>query len=135
MAASLHELAGVLRAQGDLPGARANLERVLEIHATVFGTEEHPDVATSLHELAGVLHAQGDLPGARANLERALEIHAAVFGTEEHPSVAASLHATGRACSRPKAICPAPGPTSNAPSKLRHGSTARVTITQLLSLR
>ena len=39
----------------------------------VFGTDEHPEVATSLHELAGVLKAQGDLPGARAKLERAVD--------------------------------------------------------------
>src|SRR5262249_33154457 len=78
----LHEQGSVLQAQGDLPGARAKLERALEISATVFGTEEHPDVAASLHQLAGVLQAQGDLPGARAKLERALEIKAIVFGTE-----------------------------------------------------
>ncbi|MCC6552280.1 MAG: tetratricopeptide repeat protein, partial [Polyangiaceae bacterium] len=59
VAASLHELAGVLTAQGDLAGARERLERSLRIKATVFGTEEHPDVAASLHSLAGVL--QGDL--------------------------------------------------------------------------
>ena len=89
----LYELGGMLHAQGDLPGARATLERVLEIQATVFGTEEHPDVAAALHELAIVLRAQGDLPGARATLERVLEIQATVFGTEEHPDVATALDA------------------------------------------
>ena len=74
VAASLHELAGVLKAQGDLQGARERLERSLEIKARVHGTEEHPDVAASLHELAGVLQAQGDLQGARERLERSLEI-------------------------------------------------------------
>jgi tetratricopeptide (TPR) repeat protein len=93
VAASLHALAGVLQAQGDLPGARRLLERSLEIKAEVYGTEVHPDVAASLHELAGVLKAQGDLPGARRLLERSLEISAEVFGTEVHPDVAASLHA------------------------------------------
>jgi tetratricopeptide (TPR) repeat protein len=88
----LHELGSLLQAQAGLPGARAKLERALEIEAIVFGTEEHPDVAASLHELAVVLQDQGDLPGARAKLERALEISAIVFGTEEHPDVAASLH-------------------------------------------
>jgi tetratricopeptide (TPR) repeat protein len=78
----LHELGSLLQAQGDLPGARAKLERALEIKALVFGTDEHPDVAASLHALAGVLRAQGDLPGARAKLERVLEIEARVIITQ-----------------------------------------------------
>ena len=61
VAASLHALAGVLQAQGDLAGAKSRLERSLEIKAKVHGTDEHPEVAASLHELAGVLQAQGDL--------------------------------------------------------------------------
>jgi tetratricopeptide (TPR) repeat protein len=93
VAASLHALAGVLQAQGDLAAARDRLERSLRIKAKVFGTEDHPSVAASLHELAGVLHAQGDLAGARDRLERSLRIQAKVFGTEDHPDVAASLHA------------------------------------------
>jgi tetratricopeptide (TPR) repeat protein len=93
VAASLHTLAGVLQAQGDLDGAKRNLGRSLQISAQVFGTEIHPDVAASLHALAGVLQDQGDLDGAKRNLERSLQIKAQVFGTEIHPSVATSLHA------------------------------------------
>jgi tetratricopeptide (TPR) repeat protein len=96
VATSLHELAGVLLAQGDLPGARDLLERSFCIRAKVIGTEDHPDVAASLHELARVLLAQGDLPGARDRLERSLGILAKVLGTEHHPNVAASLHALAR---------------------------------------
>jgi tetratricopeptide (TPR) repeat protein len=92
VAASLVALAGVLQAQGDLDGARRNLERALQIQAQVFGTDIHSSVATSLNNLAGVLQAQGDLDGARRNLERALQIQAQVFGTDIHPDVAASLH-------------------------------------------
>ncbi len=88
----LHAFSGLLRAQGDLPGARSRLERALEIWARVHGTEEHPSVAASLHELARVLRDQGDLPGARSRLERSLEIKARVYGTKEHPDVATSLH-------------------------------------------
>ena len=86
VAGSLHELAVVLQAQGDLDGARQRLERSLQIQAEVFGTEIHPSVAASLHELAGVLQAQGDLDGARQRLERALQIQTEVFGTEIHPT-------------------------------------------------
>jgi hypothetical protein len=88
VAASLHALAGVLKAQGDLPGARRLLERSLEIKAEVYGTEVHPDVAGSLHALAGVLRGEGDVEGARRILERVLEIEAVVYGTREHFSTA-----------------------------------------------
>jgi tetratricopeptide (TPR) repeat protein len=89
----LHSLAGVLHAQGDLAGARAHLERSLEITQKVHGTQDHPNVAASLHALAGVLRAQGDLASARDRLEHSLKIKQQVHGTEEHPDVAASLHA------------------------------------------
>ena len=92
-ATSLNDLAGVLQDQGDLDGARRNLERSLQIKAQVFGTDIHPSVAASFHALAGVLQDQGDLDGARRNLERALQIQAQVFGTDIHPNVAISLHA------------------------------------------
>ena len=88
VATSLHSLAGVLQAQGDLAGAREKLERSLHIKAAVFGTEQHPDVAASLHALAGVLQAQGDLAGAREKLERVLEIEAKVYGSRDHYSTA-----------------------------------------------
>ena len=82
VAASLHALAGVLKAQGDLSGAKSRLERSLQIQAKVHGTDEHPSVAASLHALAGVLKAQGDLSGAKSRLERALQIKAKVHGTD-----------------------------------------------------
>ena len=44
VAASLHELAGVLQAQGDLASAE-RLERSLEIDAAMFGTTEHYSTA------------------------------------------------------------------------------------------
>jgi hypothetical protein len=88
VAASLHQLAGVLKEQGDLPGARARLERALEIKALVFGTEEHASVSVSLHSLASVLQAQGDLPAARARLERVIEIERKVYGSRDHYSTA-----------------------------------------------
>ncbi|WP_437942307.1 tetratricopeptide repeat protein [Sorangium sp. So ce341] len=95
VAASLHALGSVLRAQGDLAGARKALERSLVIEAKVHGTEEHPSVAVSLHALGGVLMAQGDLARARKALERSLAIKVKLHGTEEHPEVAASLHELG----------------------------------------
>jgi tetratricopeptide (TPR) repeat protein len=90
LASALHELAGVLQAQGDLPAARSLLERSLLIKKKVLGTEEHPSVSASLHALAVVLQAQGDLPAARSLLERSIGIDKKVLGTEEHHEVAVS---------------------------------------------
>jgi tetratricopeptide (TPR) repeat protein len=92
-AVSLHALACILQAQGDLKGARQKLERCLAILAELRGDEVHPDVAASLHTLAGVLQAQGDLKGAREKLEHSLAIQHELRGTDVHPGVAASFHA------------------------------------------
>jgi hypothetical protein len=87
---SLNNLAGTLRAQGDLAGARALQEKVLEARRRVLG-EEHPDTLTSMGNLASTLRAQGDLAGARALQEKVLEAHRRVLG-EEHPDTLISLN-------------------------------------------
>jgi tetratricopeptide (TPR) repeat protein len=56
--------------------------------ARVYGTEQHPSIASSLHNLAGVLQAQGDLDGAIQIYERVLDIEHAIHRTRE-------LHTTG----------------------------------------
>jgi tetratricopeptide (TPR) repeat protein len=94
-ATSSRWLARVLLVEGDPTGARAHVERSLEIKRQVHGTEVHPDIATSLHELARVLRAQGDLAGARARLERSLDIQHQVHGTELHPDVATTFDGLG----------------------------------------
>jgi Tetratricopeptide repeat len=43
----LHELGNLLEAQGDLPGARAMLERALEIEERVYGSGDHYSTAIS----------------------------------------------------------------------------------------
>jgi tetratricopeptide (TPR) repeat protein len=92
LSSCLHELADVLRAQGNLAAARSHLEHSLEIKQQVLGTEIHLDVAASLHELARVVRDQGDLAKALALFERVREIHKLVLGTEFHPNFAALLH-------------------------------------------
>ena len=86
---SMNNLADTLRAQGDLPGARALQEKVLEALRRVLG-EEHPDTLTSMSNLASTLRAQGDLPGARALQEKVLEAVRRVLG-EEHPNTLTSM--------------------------------------------
>jgi len=89
-ATSLHNLAFLLQAQGDLAGARTLCERGLAIREKVLGPE-HPDTAKSLNNLALVLQGHGDPAGARPFFERALAICEKVLGPE-HPNTAMSLH-------------------------------------------
>lgn len=88
----LHERATVLRAVGDLDGARHCLERSLQLQRSVYNTDEHPGIATTLHALAGVLQALGDLKAARATSEKSLAVTRHLLGTDEHLDVASSLH-------------------------------------------
>jgi tetratricopeptide (TPR) repeat protein len=70
----LHTLAGVLRAQGDLSGARARLERVLEIELKVYGTREHYSSAMTEESLGFLQMKSGDV---EAGLERLVHAHGA----------------------------------------------------------
>jgi hypothetical protein len=81
-------LAGVLQAQGDLTGARAKLERSLQIQQELHGTDEHPGVAASLHALAMVDLSEGRAENAIAGLRKVLAIELVLYGTREHPSTA-----------------------------------------------
>jgi tetratricopeptide (TPR) repeat protein len=58
-AASLSNLALLLRAQGDLAGARPLFERALAIRERVLGPD-HPNTAESLNNLASLLKDQGE---------------------------------------------------------------------------
>jgi tetratricopeptide (TPR) repeat protein len=93
-AITLNNLAGVLRAQGDLQGARTLYERVLTIREAQLGPDD-PDTAITLNNLAGVLHDQGDLDSARDYYERAL----ATFEHRLGPTTP-SLRAAARALPR-----------------------------------
>ncbi len=87
---SHNNLAEILRAQGDLSGARGLQERALEIRRRVLG-DENPDTLTAMNNLAGTLWAQGDLPGARGLEEKALEIRSRLLG-DEHPDTLTSMN-------------------------------------------
>ena len=89
-ATSLANLALLLKAQGDLAGARPLAERALTIKEKVRGPE-HPETAANLANLAALLRDQGDLAGARPLAERALTIKEKVLGPE-HPDTAMSLN-------------------------------------------
>jgi Flp pilus assembly protein TadD len=71
---SMNNLAGTLKAQGDLPGARRLQEAVLKAMKRLLG-DEHPDTLGSMSNLAITLQGQGDLLGAR-RLQEAVRISA-----------------------------------------------------------
>ncbi len=85
---SKNNLAGVLWDQGDLDGARALYDEVVEAHKEVLG-ERHPDTLASKNNLAGLLQAQGDLDGARALYDEVVETRKEVLG-ERHPATLTS---------------------------------------------
>jgi tetratricopeptide (TPR) repeat protein len=70
---ALANLAGVLREKRDFDGARAALERAIEVAKMSLGPED-PVVALRLNDLGRVLREQGDLEAARDRLERAHDL-------------------------------------------------------------
>ncbi|NNJ12111.1 tetratricopeptide repeat protein [Chloroflexales bacterium ZM16-3] len=86
----LLNLGYLLKAQGDLTGARSLYERALAMRERTLGPT-HPDTASSLNNLASLLQAQGDLAGARPILERALAMREQALGPT-HPDTALSLN-------------------------------------------
>ncbi len=92
-AALCNALGYLLRAQGDLAGARPYYERALAMREQALGPA-HRDTATSLNNLGGLLQAQGDLAGARPYYERALAMREQALGAE-HPDTALSLNHLG----------------------------------------
>jgi tetratricopeptide (TPR) repeat protein len=74
---------------GELPAARATLERALAIEEAAYGPD-HPEVAMTLGNLGNVQRELGELPVVRATLERALAIFKTIYGAD-HPRVAMTL--------------------------------------------
>jgi tetratricopeptide (TPR) repeat protein len=89
-AASFLNLGDLLRARGDLAGARPYLERALAIWKKALGSD-HPHTATCLNNLGLLLQARGDLAGALSYLERALAIRQKALGPK-HPQTATCLN-------------------------------------------
>lgn len=71
---TLQKEVGLLYNQGDLPGARAALERILSIDEHVVGPE-HPRVAADLISLARINREMGALEEASACYTRAVTIY------------------------------------------------------------
>lgn len=84
VAASLHELAGVLRAQGDLAGARALYERVLAIDERLYGGREHYFAAITEMALGSLFAELGETRSAEPLLQHAHQVFLRTLGPE-HP--------------------------------------------------
>ena len=119
---SLNNLAVLLRAQGDLAGARPLYERALAIREKVLGPE-HPDTARASTTSPVLLQAQGDLAGARPLYERALAIEEKVLGPEHPERRRAST--TSRSCFGPRATSPGRGRSTSARWRSREGARPR----------
>jgi len=88
LASCYSNLGAIQQAQGDLPGARASMERAIAINSKHFAPD-HPTFATRYSNLALIQQDHGDLPGARASMNRAIAIDSKHFGPD-HPNLATS---------------------------------------------
>jgi tetratricopeptide (TPR) repeat protein len=89
VAATLVNLAVVVREQGDFEEAYSLLSQALDLQRRIFGPE-HPPVAATLVNLADVAEHRGDFDEAYGLLSQALDLQRRIFGPE-HPTVAATL--------------------------------------------
>ncbi len=89
-ATRLNNIALVLRAKGDLLGARKVHDSVLEIRLRNHG-EDHPYTALTLHNLASLSMAAGDAEGAMLQYARVLAIRRRVQRAD-HPDIAITLN-------------------------------------------
>jgi tetratricopeptide (TPR) repeat protein len=90
VAATLDNLALVLKTKGDYAGAEPLYRRALAIRERTL-EPDHPDVANSLDNLALLLKTKGDYAGAEPLYRRALAIREKTLGPDQ-PDIANSLN-------------------------------------------
>jgi tetratricopeptide (TPR) repeat protein len=86
----MNNIAGTLKAQGNLSEAPEIHEKVLESQRRILG-EDHPNTLTSMNNLAETLKAQGKLSEAREMHKKALESSRRILG-EDHPNTLTSMN-------------------------------------------
>jgi Tetratricopeptide repeat/TIR domain len=87
---SMDNLALMLRALGDLGGARELHQQALDARRRVLGPE-HPNTLTSMNNLAATLRALGDPAGARELHQQIPDAYRRVLGPE-HPNTLGSMN-------------------------------------------
>ena len=95
IAAALHALGVVSRQDGDLKGAKQQLEESLRMKRSLHGDKDHLEIAVTLHELGVVSCQAGDLKGAKQQLEESLRMKRSLHGDKDHLEIAVTLHALG----------------------------------------
>ncbi|MCG3129627.1 MAG: hypothetical protein FLDDKLPJ_00361 [Phycisphaerae bacterium] len=96
LASCTSNLATIQKDLGDLPAARANIEKAIAINLKHFDPD-HPTLAVSYSNLAMIQKDLGDLPAARANMERAVAILRKHFDPD-HPTLATSYNNLAHLC-------------------------------------
>jgi hypothetical protein len=87
---TMHNLAEILKLQGDLSGALALERQALAARRRGLG-EEHPETLSSMSNLAYTLKQQRDLAGARRLQEQVLAASRRLLG-DEHPLTLTAMH-------------------------------------------
>jgi tetratricopeptide (TPR) repeat protein len=90
VAASLNNLAGLLRAQGKYDEALIYANQSLHINNRILGNE-HPSTLTSIAWVADILQAKGDYAAAEPLLRQVISERTRILGNE-HPEVASALN-------------------------------------------
>jgi hypothetical protein len=90
LAASLNNLAQLLKSTNRLAEAEPLMRRALAIDEASYGAQ-HPEVAIDLNNLASLMYATNRLAEAEVLMRRALAIGEASYGAE-HPDVAIRLN-------------------------------------------
>ena len=119
VAACLHNLAELYKAQGRYAEAKPLCQRALAIYEKALGAE-HPSVAISLNYLADLYYAQGRYDEAEPLYRRALAIKEKGLGPEQ-PGRSYHPQQPGWTLLRPGAL-----PGGGAPLSARPGKLARV---------
>ena len=87
----MNNLAASLHSQGDLPGARSLMERVLELRRRSSG-ERHPDTLATMNNLAAIAMGQSDYAAAKTLLERSLDGCREALGAAHPETLKAAFH-------------------------------------------
>ncbi|ORY23910.1 TPR-like protein [Rhizoclosmatium globosum] len=99
LASSNFKLGEIKFEQGDYVEAKKLYEECLQIEEKVYGTRQHPSVASTIYALGQIAANQGDYAETKKLYEECLQIQVKVYGTRQHPSVASAIYALGQIAS------------------------------------
>ena len=62
------------------------------MYKAVFGTTNHPDIASTYMNMGTAYHGLGEYTSALEYYNKSLEMFKAIFGTTNHPDIAKVTH-------------------------------------------